>query len=156
MAYTLDVNLQGHEYDKCAEQEGYGKSFEPLPDKLSACPVTQGIVYTETRKEKEKRHDPLSHEIDRYRHDRIQLVVLYVPVIVIKELLRSGTEKSIALPVLSSQSMSWRLSGLFLALAGFSEHGVCRIELDSCTSCWSNSPEVTGAFIEPDVCATLE
>jgi len=118
--------------------------------------MTQGIVYTETRKEKEKRHDPLSHEIDRYRHDRIQLVVLYVPVIVIKELLRSGTEKSIALPVLSSQSMSWRLSGSFLALAGFSEHGVCRIELDSCTSCWNNSPEVTGAFIEPDVCATLE
>jgi len=117
MAYTLDVNLQGYEYDKCAEQEGYGKSFEPLPDKLSACPMTQGIVYTETRKEKEKRHDPLSHEIDRYRHDRIQLVV---------------------------------------PLAGFSDHGVCRIELDSCTSCWSNSPEVTGAFIEPDVCATLE
>ena len=50
MAYTLDVNMQGYEYNKCAEQEGYGKSFEPLPDKLSACPVTQGIIYTETGK----------------------------------------------------------------------------------------------------------
>ena len=47
--------------------------------------------------------------------------------------------------------MSWRLSGLFLALAGFSAIGVCRVELDSCTSCWSNSSDVTGAFTEPDV-----
>jgi hypothetical protein len=85
MAYTLDVNLQWYEYNKCAEQEGYGKSFEPLLDKLSACPITQGIVYTETRKDKEERHNPLSRENDRYRHDRIQLVVLDVPVIIIKE-----------------------------------------------------------------------
>jgi hypothetical protein len=100
MVYTLDVNLQGYEYNKCAEQERYGKPFESLLDKLSACPITQGIIYTETRKYKEERHNSLSQENDRYRHDRIQLVVLYVPVIVIKELLRSGTEKSIALPVL--------------------------------------------------------
>ena len=100
MAYTLDVNLQGYEYNKCAEQERYDESFEPLLYKLFACPITQGIIYTETRKDKEERHNPLSHENDRYGHDRIQLVVLYVPVIVIKELLRSGTEKSIALPVL--------------------------------------------------------
>jgi hypothetical protein len=85
MAYTLDVNLQGYEYSKCAEQEGYGKSFESFLNKLSACPMTQGIIYTETGKEKEERHNPLSHENNKYGHDRIQLAVLYVPVIVIKE-----------------------------------------------------------------------
>jgi hypothetical protein len=47
--------------------------------------MTQGIVYTYTGKYKEERHNPLSHENNKYRHDRIQLVVLYVPVIVIKE-----------------------------------------------------------------------
>jgi hypothetical protein len=83
MVYTLYVHLRRYEYEH-AKDERNGKAFESFADVLLIFSMSQGMVGAHSGEHEEKRHDPLSYDVDENRHAKIQLFILDVPIHVVE------------------------------------------------------------------------